>query len=269
VTYRIPRPLQPSSDVNGHPQFRGQNASPLKRVNPTVNKRKYKSKSTGLSTLSHPTRNRAMAAGPAHNADTLPDAPRPHQHSHSNLVLAFFSFNPGNLYYLRYKRKQSFWDRPGLRTNRALIESSLALSRRRERDSWLRSGPHMSGTATYSMLLALRPHGPTPVSPPPQHVHARLRTLGLWTPCRPVWSRDGDPRMRFVRRRGCRAGRRAKRKQTLSADQPSSPAPSDHVSSSAVLGCLNVRSLLRKYDDVIELCRLLVFHHPLSLSFQT
>jgi len=31
---------------------------------------------------------------------------------------------------------------------------------------------------------------------------------------------------------------------------PSSPAPSDHVSSSAVLGCLNVRSLLRKYDDV-------------------
>jgi len=58
--------------------------------------------------------------------------------------------------------------------------------------------------------------------------------------------------LRFVRRRGCR-------KQTLSADgtcpQPSSPAPSDHVSSSAVLGCLNVRSLLRQYDDVIKLCR--------------
>jgi len=33
-----------------------------------------------------------------------------------------------------------------------------------------------------------------------------------------------------------------------------SPAPSDHVSSSAVIGCLNVRSLLRKYDDVIEVC---------------
>ena len=63
----------------------------------------------------------------------------------------------------------------------------------------------------------------------------------------------------YVRRRGCRAGRTAKRKQTLSADrtcpQPSSPAPSDRVSSSAVLGCLNVRSLQRKYDDVIELCR--------------
>ena len=208
-----------------------------------------------------------MAAGPAHNTDALPDAPRPHQHrpSHSNLVLAFFSFNPGNRYYPRYKRKQSFRDRPGLRTNRALIESSLALSRRRERDSW----PHMSGTAAYSMLLALRPRVATPVSPPPQHVHDWLRTLGTWAPCRPVWSRDGDPGMRFVRRRGCRAGRRAKRKQTLSADQPSSPAPSDHVSSSAVLGCLNVRSLLRKYDDVIELCRLLVFHHPLSLSFQT
>jgi len=48
----------------------------------------------------------------------------------------------------------------------------------------------------------------------------------------------------YVRCRGCRAGLRAKHKQTLSADrtcpQPSSPAPSDHVSSSAVLGCLNV-----------------------------
>ena len=49
---------------------------------------------------------------------------------------------------------------------------------------------------------------------------------------------DGDPGLRFE----------TKRNQTLSADrtcpQPSSPAPSDHVSSSAVLGCLNVRSLL-------------------------
>ena len=117
----------------------------------------------------------------------------------------------------------------------------------------------MSGPAAYSTLLALRPRGPTPVSPPPQPVCDRLRTLGLWALCRPVWSRDGDPGLKFVRRRGCRAGRRAKRKQTLSADRtcplPSSPAPSDHVSSSAVLGCLNVRSLLRKYDDVIELCR--------------
>jgi len=50
----------------------------------------------------------------------------------------------------------------------------------------------MSGPATYSMLLALRPRGPTPVSPPPQPVCDRLRTLGLWAPCRPVWSRDGD-----------------------------------------------------------------------------
>ena len=92
-----------------------------------------------------------------------------------------------------------------------------------------------------------------------QPVCDRLRTLGLWAPCRPVWSRGGDPGLRLVRRRGCRAGRGAKRKQTLSADrkcqQLSSPAPSDHVSSSAVLGCLNVRSLLRKYDDVFKLCR--------------
>ena len=82
------------------------------------------------------------------------------------------------------------------------------------------------------------------LSPPPHHVCDRLRTLGLWAPCRPVWSRDADPALRFVRRRGRRAGRRAKRKQTLSADrtcpQPSSPAPSDHVSSSAVLGCLQL-----------------------------
>ena len=33
-----------------------------------------------------------------------------------------------------------------------------------------------------------------------------------------------------------------------------SSASSDHVSSSAVLECVKVRSLLRKYDDVIELC---------------
>ena len=117
----------------------------------------------------------------------------------------------------------------------------------------------MSGPATYCMMLPLRPRGATPVSPPPQPVRDRLRTLGLWAPCRPVWSRDGDPGLRFVRRRGCRTGRR-ERKQTLSADrtcpQLSSPTPRDYVSSSAVLGCLNVRSLLRKYDDdVIELCR--------------
>ena len=34
-----------------------------------IQKRKNKSKSTGLRTLSHPTRNRATAAGPAHNTD--------------------------------------------------------------------------------------------------------------------------------------------------------------------------------------------------------
>jgi len=34
-----------------------------------IQKRQYKSKSTGLRTLSHPTRNRATAAGPAHNTD--------------------------------------------------------------------------------------------------------------------------------------------------------------------------------------------------------
>ena len=77
----------------------------------------------------------------------------------------------------------------------------------------------VSGPATYSMLLALCPRGATPISPPHQPVRDRLRTLGLWAPCRPVWSRDGGPVLRFVRLRGCRAGRRAKRKQTLSADR--------------------------------------------------
>ena len=120
--------------------------------------------------------------------------------------------------------------------------------------------------ATYSMLLALRPRGATPVSPPPQPMEFSPSVTGYvrWAsgqgaPCLPVWSRGGDPGLRFVRRRGCRASRRAKRKQTLSADrkcqQLSSPAPSDRVSSSAVLGCLSVRSLLRKYDDVCKLCR--------------
>jgi len=88
------------------------------------------------------------------------------------------------------------------------------------------------GPATYSMLLALCPRGATPISPPPQPVRDRLRTLGLWAPCRPVWSRDGDPGLRFVRRRGCRTGRR-ERKQTLSADrtcpQLSSPTPRDRL----------------------------------------
>ena len=36
------------------------------------------------------------------------------------------------------------------------------------------------------------------LTPQPQPVRDWLRTLGLWAPCRPVWSRDGDPGLRFV-----------------------------------------------------------------------
>jgi len=53
----------------------------LNRPTAKIQQRKYKSKSIELRTLSHPTRNRATAAGPEHNTDarTHPDAPRPHQ----------------------------------------------------------------------------------------------------------------------------------------------------------------------------------------------
>ena len=80
--------------------------------------------------------------------------------------------------------------------------------------------------ATYSTVIALRPGSAAPVNPPPQSVCDRLRTLGIWAPCRLLGSCETG--LRLVRRRGRRAGRRAKRQQQQqqSADQPRPWPPS-------------------------------------------
>jgi len=60
-----------------------------------------------------------------------------------------------------------------------------------------------TGPADYSSLIALRPRSGTPVNPPPLGVGDRLRTLGVWAPCHPLWSRESC--LRLARRRGSRA----------------------------------------------------------------
>ena len=116
-----------------------------------------------------------------------------------------------------------------------------------------------AGISTYSLIVALRPRPQFTVSPPPPPVCKRLRTFGLWAPCHLL----GSPRpleLRFVYRRGRRAGRRVQRARPSpsSADRclrSSSPPAADAPLSSLVFGTLNIRSLLNKFDGVVEVCR--------------
>ena len=118
------------------------------------------------------------------------------------------------------------------------------------------SGDDAGMSATYSLIVALRPRSTSAVSPLPSPVRERLRSLGLWTPCRLLGSRPLE--LRFVYRRGRRAGRRVQqaRLSLSSADHclhlPSTPAVSQ---ATLVFGTLNVRSLLNKCDDIVEVCR--------------
>ena len=117
-------------------------------------------------------------------------------------------------------------------------------------------------SATYSLIVALRPRSKSAVLPPPPSVCERLRTLGLWTPCRLLGTRPLE--LRYVRRRGRRAGRRVQ--QTRSSPPSAvfclhSQSTPPSRSSSLVFGALNVRSLLNKYDDIVEVCR----HHQINI----
>jgi hypothetical protein len=108
--------------------------------------------------------------------------------------------------------------------------------------------------ATYSIIVALRPRL---LTPPSQPVCERLRELELWAPCRLRGSyRTG---LRVVRRRGERAGRRIQQQRKLGQlclPSTSTSSPADvSTARSITFGVLNIRSLLRKFDDVTELCR--------------
>jgi len=82
--------------------------------------------------------------------------------------------------------------------------------------------------------------------------------LGLWARCRLLGSRPLE--LRSVYRRGCRAGRCVQRARpsTSSADHclhSSSTSAAAAPRSTLVFGTLNIRSLLNKFDDVVEVCR--------------
>jgi len=111
-------------------------------------------------------------------------------------------------------------------------------------------------SVTYFTVVALRPRS-SHVTPPALPVRERLRELELWAPCR----LRGSPKtgLRLVRRRGMRAGRRSQQLRELGhkcLHYSYTPAPANVSNTrSIVFGCLNIRSLINKSDDVTELFR--------------
>ena len=99
-----------------------------------------------------------------------------------------------------------------------------------------------------SIIWSLRPLRRPP--PCPDELRTRLKSLGLWCPCRPV-GQSSD--WRLVPHRGCRAGRRVQEKRTVCLHPVASVSvsPADRVT----FACLNVRSLHNKLDDVLEIVR--------------
>jgi hypothetical protein len=118
-------------------------------------------------------------------------------------------------------------------------------------------------SATYASIVALRPRSSADVPPPAEYVCKQLCELGLWVPCRSLCSRRAG--LRFVRRRDQRAGRHVQEERVcyfslttecLHSSLPSvAPFGVRAAQSTTVLGCLNIRSLLCKFDDIFELCR--------------
>ena len=94
-------------------------------------------------------------------------------------------------------------------------------------------------------------------------LHARLLEIGLWAPN--TWIRAAATRpygqFRQVLRRGLRSGCHVRNFKLHSHSDKCSTIPSSvSVSVSTgrpplAFGCLNIRSLLTKFDDVIEICR--------------
>jgi len=118
------------------------------------------------------------------------------------------------------------------------------------------SGNNAGIFTTHSLIVALRFQSKSTVALPPLSVCERLRTLGLWTPCGLLCSRSLE--VRFVQRRGGRAGPRVQRVRP-------SPSSADHClrsssmsadsRSALVFATHNVRSLLNKYDEIVRVCR--------------
>jgi hypothetical protein len=112
----------------------------------------------------------------------------------------------------------------------------------------------LNSAATYCSIVALRPRSLAAVPPPARPVRNRLRALGLWALCSLQCARRFGP-PHFVRRRG----QPAVQKVQLPRNLPASPTVCLHSTdicvdrSITVLGCRNVRSLLHKFDDVVEL----------------
>jgi len=92
-----------------------------------------------------------------------------------------------------------------------------------------------AGISTYSRIVSLRPRPKSTVPLPPPLVCNRLRTLGLWAPCRLLGSRPLE--LRFVYRRGCRAGRCVQRARP-------SPSSADHCLRSSLHGRFSYSELL-------------------------
>jgi hypothetical protein len=102
---------------------------------------------------------------------------------------------------------------------------------------------------TYHSILALCPVRPTT---PNLIVCQRIRELGLWAPCRPLFRTNN--RLSVVRRRrGFRAGCKVRLQRLINS--PSVSAVSGHIQKSATFGCLNIQSAINKFDDVIDLFR--------------
>ena len=104
---------------------------------------------------------------------------------------------------------------------------------------------------SYAQLTALCPHSLP--SPPPQPVCDRLRLFGLWQPCRLLGHR-------LVPRRGVRAGRSRRRsssqQQQQQCFQSRSSSPSSAASASVLsLGFLNICSIGKKLDDLLDVRR--------------
>jgi len=110
---------------------------------------------------------------------------------------------------------------------------------------------------TYSTVVALRPRS-SRVTPPALPVRERLRELELWALCR----LRGSPKagLRLVRRRGMWASRCSQQQRELGhkflpySYRPAAPA-NVSATRSIVFGCLNIRLLITKFDDVTKLFR--------------
>ena len=95
---------------------------------------------------------------------------------------------------------------------------------------------------TINELLQLRRYDVTP----PRAARKTIFSYRLWLPAK---------QRSHLRRLGNPRSRGGSSCAILNNDQLMAGRVSTHVRSTLTFGCLNVRSLLNKFDDIIELCR--------------